>query len=539
MKYENTANRLRPQRFDDLVGQDFVVSSLLGSISHGKIAPAYILSGPRGVGKTSAARLIALTVNRPAEMEVHAVEYPGSEDIRNGKSLDVIEIDGASHTSVENIRKIREELLYSPVRHAYKVYIIDEVHMLSHSAFNALLKTIEEPPSYVIFIFATTEIEKIPLTIRSRCQQFSFHQIRLDIITQKLQELCTESSIEAEQAALEWIAKEARGSLRDAYMLFDQVLGFCGDRISFKKLEQTLGLTGFDSLNALFLFCLEGQYKDVQNHLNILFDAGKRPERIVSEACEHARNMLLIKHGIFSKLVLGHDVEYFDKRVYSTITVEQLEHMLQLLLECHRKLRFSVEPRFEVELVFNQLCNIRNHRSTNSLVEELAKIKEELQNAAGVGDKDTDAGMGDTVAGARDADAAARDTDAAAVANANAASMGVASMGAVSMGATSMGATTTADRPPAPPAPPAPPRTPPTPPPAPPTQTPPRTQSHPEAEAEDRGRALNLGESIQDEELQELGKETTKHSGDVRKVMEVFGGTVQEEMVPEGESTNE
>ncbi|MDX9809881.1 MAG: DNA polymerase III subunit gamma/tau, partial [Sphaerochaetaceae bacterium] len=208
--YEVTATRKRPQVFDSLVGQDFVVSTIKNAIEAGKIAHAYLFSGPRGVGKTSSARILAKMLNcvhgptsTPCQICSNCIE------IAQGNSLDVIEIDGASNTSVNDVRVIRDEVLFPPQSGRYKIYIIDEVHMLSNSAFNALLKTIEEPPEYVVFIFATTESQKVPPTIRSRCQQFHFQLLSLQSIKQSLSNVAKELGVTVDDDALFWIAKES------------------------------------------------------------------------------------------------------------------------------------------------------------------------------------------------------------------------------------------------------------------------------------------------------------------------------------------
>ena len=252
MAYEVTATRRRPGRFEDLVGQEFVVSTLKSSIENGQIAHAYLFSGPRGCGKTSSARILAKSLNCQNGPTVNPCGVCSScKEIAAGTSLDVIEIDGASNTSVNDIRQIKDEVLYPPNSGKYKIYIIDEVHMLSTSAFNALLKTIEEPPPYIIFIFATTELHKVPATIKSRCQHFNFKLVDIEKIKESLDAACKEMNITAEEEALFWIAKESTGSMRDAYTLFDQVAAFSGGNITYEKIREKLGIVGLDSINGL------------------------------------------------------------------------------------------------------------------------------------------------------------------------------------------------------------------------------------------------------------------------------------------------
>ena len=259
MPYEVTATRKRPQTFAELVGQEFVAATLTSALRQGAIAHAYLFAGPRGVGKTSVARILAKALNcEQGPTDTPCGTCASCLEITRGAALDVIEIDGASNTSVNDVREIRDEVLFAPQKGRKKVYIIDEVHMLSNSAFNALLKTIEEPPPYVVFIFATTEVHKVPATIRSRCQQYNFRLISAAEIRGKLREAAAELGVKAEDKALTWIAKEATGSLRDAYTLLDQVVSFSGGSVTLEAIREKLGVLGIDELNAFALPIAEG-----------------------------------------------------------------------------------------------------------------------------------------------------------------------------------------------------------------------------------------------------------------------------------------
>jgi DNA polymerase-3 subunit gamma/tau len=380
MSYEVTAARKRPSAFDSLAGQEFVVATLKNAIRSVRIAHAYLFSGPRGVGKTSAARILAKSLN--------CVKGPTAEpcgicanctEISRGNSLDVIEIDGASNTSVNDVRQIKDEVLFAPNGSRYKVYIIDEVHMLSNSAFNALLKTIEEPPPYIIFIFATTEIQKVPATIRSRCQQFNFRSITLDIIRDLLKNLCAEMSITAEDDALLWIAKEAGGSLRDAYTIFDQVVSFSENEITLQKIRDKHGFTGLDRMNEFCEFLAEGKTKESFLFLDDLFASGVSAEQFVLDAAEYFRNILWIKAGIRKESILGYSAERFSSAVVGAFHIRQVEKAQSLLFELYRNLRYSLNQRFEIELAVARLADLKNYVSPEQIAERLSALRKELK----------------------------------------------------------------------------------------------------------------------------------------------------------------
>ena len=380
MAYEVTASRKRPSNFDQLTGQDFVATSLQKTVASGKIAHAYLFSGPRGVGKTSAARILAKAINCekwPSNNPCGMCESCLS--ITRGNALDVIEIDGASNTGVDDVREIKDEVLFAPSNSRYKVYIIDEVHMLSPNAFNALLKTIEEPPPYVVFIFATTEVHKVPATIRSRCQQFNFRLIGLEDIKLKLSEISTENNIKAEEEALLWIAKESTGSLRDAYTLYDQIASFSDGEITIVKIKEKLGLVGLDEINNLVESFADNSSVDALRIAGEIIKKGIAPEQFVIELSEYFRNILLVKNGIRKEGILGTPVERFSAKALEKLSVQQIEYALSLLLDLFRNIRYSLNQQFEIELAISRLSFITRHLSDAEILESIKKIKDEIK----------------------------------------------------------------------------------------------------------------------------------------------------------------
>ncbi|HJP29765.1 MAG: DNA polymerase III subunit gamma/tau [Candidatus Latescibacteria bacterium] len=377
MAYQVTARKWRPQRFYEVVGQQHITTTLTNALHSGRVAQCYLFTGPRGVGKTTTARILAKALNcaNRGDTPDPCGECPSCRAITDGTSMDVLEIDGASNNSVDDVRELREIVRYIPTEGAYKVYIIDEVHMLSTAAFNALLKTLEEPPERVVFVFATTEVQEVPETILSRCQRFNFRRIPTSLIASHLGKITTDEGIDAEQEALYLLAHRADGALRDAESLLDQVVSFSGG-VSATGVSDVLGLVDravfFDAARAI----AAGDGACLLDLVAAVIDGGGDIEEFVRGFVEHASHMLFTKvQGSADKLEVA-DTERarYDESV-GDLAEEDLLRIVQALMELEADLRRSLQPRFRTELALVRLAHMGRAVDVGRLLTRLAALE--------------------------------------------------------------------------------------------------------------------------------------------------------------------
>ncbi|MBU2547636.1 MAG: DNA polymerase III subunit gamma/tau [Proteobacteria bacterium] len=377
MSYLVLARKYRPRIFSDLVGQDHVVRPLVNALKTGRLAQAYLFSGARGVGKTTAARILAMALNCRSEgPELPCGECDACRDISEGHAVDVFEIDGASNRGINEIRDLRETVKYMPSQGQYKVYIIDEVHMLTKEAFNALLKTLEEPPAHVVFIFATTEAHKVLPTILSRCQRYDFKRIGLDDIVGRLRDISRTESIEVSDEALRFIAREADGGLRDALSLLDQVVAYAGTTVSDEDVGQALGLIDRALVAGLAEAVLTGQAGDALDLLDRAYGFGYDTKDLSSQVRDWFRALLLVRISAHpEKLLELLDEELTEiRRIAAGHSVETLNFHFNAWLEVQDRLQRSGQPRLVLEALIIRLAQVEPLQPLAELVARLERL---------------------------------------------------------------------------------------------------------------------------------------------------------------------
>lgn len=387
MSYMALYRKWRPDEFEEVKGQEHVVTTLKNQIIHDRVGHAYLFCGTRGTGKTTVAKLFAKAVNceHPLEDGSPCNECAACKAINAGSSLNVIEIDAASNNGVDNIRDIRDEVQYSPTEGKYKVYIIDEVHMLSIGAFNALLKTLEEPPSYVIFILATTEAHKIPITILSRCQRYDFRRISLETIYDRLKELLRREGIEAEEKAVRYVAKAADGSMRDALSLLDQCIAFyLGQTLTYEKVLEVLGAVDIEVFNQLMLHVAANDTMKALQVIDEIIWQGRELSQFVTDFTWYMRNLLLIKvsDNVNDQLDISAENLNSMKETAGQVDLNALMRYIRVFSEMSNQIRYATQKRVTLELAVIKLTTPQMESNMDSILDRLRVLEQKVEEGA-------------------------------------------------------------------------------------------------------------------------------------------------------------
>ncbi|WP_455035023.1 DNA polymerase III subunit gamma/tau [Lachnoanaerobaculum gingivalis] len=379
MAYTALYRKFRPSNFDEVVGQEAITRTLKNQLKTGRISHAYLFCGTRGTGKTSIAKIMARALNCENPTDAGPCnECPTCKSILSEASINVVEIDAASNNGVDNIRDIKEQVQYPPTFGKYKVFIIDEVHMLSTGAFNALLKTLEEPPQYVIFILATTEVHKLPVTVLSRCQRYDFKRIGIDTISERLKSLCKSEGVDIEDRALEYIAKSADGAMRDALSLLDECISFLqNEKISYEAVLDILGASDISVFNELLDGVLEGNTIEVLNLLNNSIIDGKEIGQFVTDFLWYLRNILILKSTQNDSSLVDMSEQNLQnlKEKANIVSKETLMRYIRNLSELSNKLKTATQKRVVAELEFIRLMAPEMEDNLDSVLDRLSRLE--------------------------------------------------------------------------------------------------------------------------------------------------------------------
>jgi DNA polymerase III subunit gamma/tau len=380
MSYLVLARKYRPLTFEQVIGQEHVTRTLINAISANRVAHAILFSGPRGTGKTTVARILAKAMNcGERTSSAPCNQCKSCREITSGNAADVFEIDGASNNSVDQIRDLRENIKYMPQHSPYKIYIIDEVHMLSIAAFNALLKTLEEPPAHVMFLFATTEPHKIPVTILSRCQRHDLKRIRLETIINHMATLCEKEGIAIQEESLSLIAKEAGGCMRDALSLLDQILGCTQNKVDPETVPELLGITSRKNVFDISKAILNQNIPDFLTLLDSIYIQGKDLKKVYSDLIEHFRNLLVVRMGKRETDLINtpvHEIAIMKQQVEQTTEIH-LSQILDAFLREESVIRFSSQPKVAFELAVIKMIQIPPALSIETLIRKLDQLRNE------------------------------------------------------------------------------------------------------------------------------------------------------------------
>ena len=381
MSYLVLARKYRPQTLEEVVKQDHITRTLTNAISAGRVAHAILFSGPRGTGKTTVGRILAKAMNcKDGPVPVPCNQCSSCKEITAGNAADVFEIDGASNNSVDQIRELRGNVKYMPAHSLYKIYIIDEVHMLSIAAFNALLKTLEEPPSHVMFIFATTEPRKIPITILSRCQRHDFRRIDVESISKHMEKICKKEGVEIDPQSFGLIARGANGSMRDGLSLLDQVISCTKGTISHDQVLDILGVVDREIIFKISGAVFRGDIAEILDILDEVYSAGHDMKKLYADLIEHFRNLLIVKMGEKNRKLVdipAHEIDLILDQVKKVPTIF-LNQIFDLLFKEEITIEHSSHPRLAIETVFIRILQTKPALPIDVLIAKLDNLKKDM-----------------------------------------------------------------------------------------------------------------------------------------------------------------